>query len=136
MYQRLSIAEFLGALITFIKERTGISCYDDPDNKPAPLYSVEIVRTEPQNTKTMYVDSFEVYIHCIAKEVIPHSNAPVLRLVQRLEEALSSQLRLPDPFQLYRQEYQGLQALKKDESGEGHAVLSYKLFVAYGYRCK
>ncbi|MEY8314152.1 DUF5072 family protein [Adlercreutzia muris] len=136
MYRRLSIAQFLGSLIGFIEERTGVKCYDDPDNKPSPLYSVQLVRTQPQNTKTMYIDTYEVWVHCISEAVQPHSNAPVLNLVQTLEEALSTDLPLPEPFKLYRQEYEGLQTLKRDESGEGHAVLAYRFFICYGYRCK
>ena len=136
MYRRLSIAQFLGSLIGFIEERTGVKCYDDPDNKPSPLYSVQLVRTQPQNTKTMYIDTYEVWVHCISEAVQPHSNAPVLNLVQTLEEALSTDLPLPAPFKHYRQEYEGLQTLKRDESGEGHAVLAYRFFICYGYRCK
>ena len=136
MYRRLSIAQFLGSLIGFIEERTGIKCYDDPYNKPSPLYSVQLVRTQPQNTKTMYIDTYEVWVHCISKAVQPHSNTPVLNLVQTLEEAMSMDLPLPSPFKLYRQEYEGLQTLKTDESGERHALLSYRIFVCSGYRCK
>lgn len=136
MYKRLSIAEFLGSLIDCIEQRTGIKCYDDPNNKPSPLYSVQIVRTQPQNTKTMYIDTYEVWVHCISEAANPYSSAPVLKLVQTLEEAMTQDVKIPAPFQLYRQEYEGLQTLKQDESGEGHAVLSYRFFVCYGYRCK
>ena len=127
MYRRLSIAQFLGSLIGFIK------CYDDPDNKPSPLYSVQLVRTQPQNTKTMYIDTYEVWVHCISEAVQPHSNAPVLNLVQTLEEALSTDLPLPAPFKLYRQEYEGLQTLKRDESGVKMITSPEELD---GYRCK
>lgn len=136
MYKRLSIAEFLGCLIDAIEERTGTKCYDVPDNKPSPLYSVEVIKTEPQNTKTAYVDMYEVYVHCIAKAVKPHSSTPVLALVQALEEAMTLDIALPSPFLLYRQEYSGLQTIKKDESGEGHAVLTYRFYICYGYRVK
>lgn len=136
MYKRMSIGRFLGTLISFIEEKTGIKCYDDPNNKKSPLYSVQLVRTQPQNTKTMYIDMYEVWIHCISKKVTPYSNAPVLQLVQTLEEAMSEDLKLPKPFKLYRQEYEGLQTLKKDESGEGHAVVSYRFYICYGLRCK
>lgn len=136
MMKRLSVGGFLGCLIAAIKERTDISCYDNADNKPSPLYSVQLLRTEPANTKTMFIDRYEVYIHCISVKVEPYSNAPVLRLVQQLEEAMTDDLKLPAPYLLHRQDYSGLQVLKKDPSGEGHAVLSYTFHICYGYRCK
>lgn len=136
MLKRLSIAEFLGCLITHIESKTGIKCYDDPDNEKSPLFSVQLVSTEPANTKTMYIDSYEVWIHCISKPRKPYSNTPVLKLVQTLEEAMTDDLALPAPFQMYRQEYRGLQTLKKDPSNEGHAVLSFRFYICYGLRCK
>lgn len=116
--------------------RTGVPCYDYPENKRSPFFSVEITATRPRNTKTMYLDEFSVSVHCIAPPVKPYSNAPVLKLVQSLEEALTSDIALPEPFEMFRQEYGGMQAVKRDETGEGHAVLSFQFWVCYGYRCK
>ncbi|RVU97061.1 DUF5072 domain-containing protein [Coriobacteriales bacterium OH1046] len=137
MLKRLSIAGFLGCLITAIAERTGIPCYDSPEDKESPFYSVQLVRSEPADTKTMYVDVYSVWVHCISEPVRPrYSNAPVLELVQALEEAMSDGLALPEPHLLYRQVYDGMQTLKMDETGEGHAVLSFAFHVCYGFRCK
>lgn len=137
MIQRLSIAAFLGCLIEHIEAKTGRKCYDDPDGMASPFFSVQLVKSEPANTKTMFVDMFEVWVHCISEPVKPHySNSPVLRLVNELEIAMSEDLALPEPYTMFRQEYGGLQTLKKDESMEGHAVLSFSFFVCYGFRCK
>lgn len=136
MLKRLSIAEFLGCLIKHIEEKTGISCYDNPVNKPSPLYSVQITKTEPQDTKTMYVDRYDVWIHCISEPTATQSTAPVLELVQQLEEAMTDDVAIPHPFQLLQQVYSGLQTLKIDESNEGHAVLSFSFSICYGFRCK
>lgn len=136
MLKRLSIAEFLGALIDWVSERTGVPCCSDPNGKASPFYAVELLRTEPQNTKTEFVDRYDVSIHCISEPVRPYSSAPVLDLVQKLEEAMSDDLELPEPFDLCRQEYGGLQAVKRDESDEGHAVLSFSFLIGYGFRCK
>lgn len=136
MMQRLSIAKFLGCLIDHIEQETGVKCYDDPDGKASPLYSVQLVKAEPANTKTMFVDVFEVWVHCIAAPVKPHSNAPVLNMVDDVERALLKEFDLPEPFSLFNSEYQGVQTLKKDESGEGHAVLSCRFHICYGFRCK
>lgn len=133
---RLSAAVFLGELITFIEQRTGIPTHDTPENQPSPLFAVELLKTEPANTKTMFIDRYDVRVHCIAAPVNPHSNAPVLRLVQALEIALDERIRINEPFTVYDQEYRGLRSLKKDESGEGHAITDWSFFICYGYRCK
>lgn len=136
MLQRLSMAEFLGCLIEHIEASTGLRCYDDPNNRESPLYSVQLVRSEPADTKTMYVDTYEVWVHCISAPTKPYSNAPVLALVQSLEEAMTEDVALPRGYKLVRQVYGGLQTLKEDESHEGHAVLSFEFHVCYGFRCK
>lgn len=136
MLSRLSIGMFLGLLIDHVEGKTGLRCYDDPNNKESPLYSVQLVRSEPSDTKTMYVDVLEVWAHCVSAPVKPYSNAPVLELVQTLEEAMSEDVALPDGYRMLRQVYNGLQTLKVDESGEGHAVLSFQFHICYGFRCK
>lgn len=137
MMQRMSIGEFLGIVIGAVEDRTGIRCVDCPDGEESPFYSVEFVApSEPANTKTMFVERYRLWFHCIAAPVVPHSNAPVLRLVKTLEEALTRNIELPEPFWLNNQTYEGVQALNKDDSGEGHAVLSYVFEVCYGLICK
>lgn len=133
---RLSIAEFLGCLIDHVEAGTGLRCYDDPNNKEPPFYSVQFLKSEPVDSKTMFLDKYQVWIHCIGEPVRPYSNAPVLALVQQLEETMTSELAMPEGFALWRQEYGGLQALKEDETHEGHAVLSYDFHICYGFRCK
>ena len=136
MIQRLSIAVFLGCLIDHIEAKTGRKCYDDPNGKASPFFSVQLVKSEPANTKTMYVDVYEIWVHCISEPVVPYSNAPVLELVNELEAAMTEDIELPEPYCLVRQEYGGLQTLKKDESEEGHAVLTFGFHICYGFRCK
>lgn len=134
--KRLGIEQFLGYLIEHITKHTGIKCYDFPNNVPSPLYSVDIESTEQERTKTMYLEIYNIDIHCISAKSNPYSNAPVLKLVGRLEEALSTDVVLPDPYQIYLQDYKGLLTVKRDESGEGHAVVSYQFSVCSGYICK
>lgn len=136
MNRRMSIGEFLGCLIDHVEAKTGVKCYDFPDNVPSPLYSVEIESTEDAKTKTMYLDVYNVLIHCVSEPVEPYSNAPVLRLEQKLEEAMTEDVALPAPFFLNDQSFAGLRDIKRDESGEGHAVVSYRFEVCYGYLCK
>jgi len=136
MLKRLGIADFIGCLIEHIESRTGLRCYDSPDGVPSPFYSVQLLRSEPANTKTMFVDVYRVWIHCISEPVNPYSNAPVLGLVTALEEAMTEDVEPPDGYKLIRQTYGGLQTLKQDESDEGHAVLSFDFHICYGLRCK
>lgn len=136
MLHRMSPVELLGALVTTIESRTGVTCCADPDNVPSPLYSVELTGTEPRNTKTGYVDRYEVDVHCISAPVEPFSQQPVLELVHALDEALTEDVELPPPFDMLNQEWRGIQAVKEDESHEGHAVVSLAFDVQYGLRCK
>ena len=136
MIQRLGIGEFVGLLIDHIEAKTQLPCYDSPDGKASPFYSVEFVKSDPDNTKTMYVDVVEVWIHCISEEVVPYSNAPVFAMVKKLEQAMGENFTLPPPFKLFSTEYNGVQTIKKDESGEGHAVLSFSFRICYGFAVK
>lgn len=136
MIRRMSIGEFLGCLIDHITEHTGITCYDFPEDRPSPLFSAEIETTEVVRTKTMCLDVFNVLIHCISEPVEPFSTAPVYRLVQQVEEAMESELELPKPFLLNTQDFMGLRVVTRDPSGEGHAILSYRIEVCYGLLCK
>lgn len=137
MLRRLSLAEFVGLLISHISERTGAPCYDSPEDEQSPFYAVQLVRTEPADTKTMFADSYQVWVHCISAPAAgPYSNAPVLEMARALEEAMTDDVELPAPYRLLGQTYNGMQTLKEDESGEGHAVLSYDFRVCYGFRCK
>ena len=136
MTRRMSIAEFLGCLIDHIEEHTGIKCCDFPDNVPSPLFSVEIETTEDARTKTMFLDVFNVLVHCISEAAEPFSTAPVLRLVEQAEEALESEVEIPGPFALNSQDFMGLRSVTRDQSGEGHAVLSYRFEICYGLICK
>lgn len=136
MLQRLSIGQFLGCVIDELERRTGVPCHYDPEGMPSPFFSVQLVKTEPANTKTMFIDRFEVWVHAISEPTKPYSPAKALELVQRLEEAMTEDIELPEPFSLFRQECGGLQTLKRDPTDEGHAVISYSFHVCYGLRCK
>ena len=136
MLQRMSIGEFLGVLVKTVNERTGLACEVGEYEGKSPFYAVEVLPSEPANTKTMFVERYKVWIHCISEPVEPYSHAPVLRLVQGLEEALTRDIPLSEPFQLNNQTHEGVQTLKKDESGEGHAVVAYSFEVCYGFKCK
>lgn len=135
--RRFGIVDFLACLISHVEEQTGKRLYEAPQDQKAPFFALDLVETEPTNTKTEFIDRFQVSIHAIAA---PNTGAfsfqPVLELLQELEEAMTVKLAIPAPFRLIDQDYVGLNTLKQDPSGEGHAVVTYRFDVLYGFMCK
>lgn len=137
MLRRLSPTELLSVLIEHVESRTGLPMYDNADGKVSPFYSFEGIQREPNDTKTMFMDRFTLSIHCIsAPPKGEYSSQPVLDMETRLEEALTVELELPCPFLLVNQECQGIEAVKRDPSNEGHAVVTYIFDVCYGFKTK
>ena len=138
-YERLSPTALMAAIQSKIEEKTGIRCYDYVAlNTPSPFYFAELVRSTPANSKTMFRDVFTVNIHCIAAppegDVI--SSVGVYELIDSLEEALTENIELPEPFELIMQTNNGIQNIMTDETREKHATLSYDFMVCYGFMCK
>lgn len=138
-YERLSPTVLIAAIQSKIEGKTGLRCYDYVDlNTPSPFYFAELVRSMPANSKTMFRDVFTVNIHCIAAppegDVI--SSTGVYELIDGLEEALTEDIELPEPFELIMQINNGIQNIKTDETREKHATLSYDFMVCYGFMCK
>lgn len=137
MYRRLSPTELLAVLIEHVETRTGLRLYDNADGKKSPFYSFEGIEREPVDTKTMYIDRFTIALHCIsAPPKGEYSSQPVLDMETALEEALTDDLCLPEPFELINQECRGIDTIKRDPSDEGHAIVTYVFDVCYGFRCK
>ena len=134
-YQKLSPVTLIAAVQDKVEALTGLRCYDHvPLNEASPLYYAEITRILPANSKTMYRDVYSVAIHCIAEE--SPSSVGVYNLIQSLEEALTEDIEIPEPFELLMQTSGGLQSIKEDETGEKHAIVSYDFTVCYGFICK
>lgn len=135
MLKQLGLVELISAIQEKVEQNTGMRCYDYvKDNTPSPFYFVEVVAKEPANSKTMYRDIFSVWIHAIA--VPDDSSVGIYGLIQKLEEALTEDISLPEQFNLILQNNEGIQTIKTDETDEKHAVLGYNFMIAYGYRCK
>lgn len=126
---RIDLAEFIGSIIDHVEAETGIRCYDAPDNAPSPLYSVELTDTDPQDPKESSIDCVSLSIHAVSEAPAHYSNAPVLHLVRRIQEAMAKPIALPEPYRIYRAECAGVKRLKRDPSGEGHAIVDYRFFV-------
>nr|DAF98364.1 MAG TPA: hypothetical protein [Siphoviridae sp. ctnNB1] len=134
-YKKLNLTDLISAIQRKVESKTGLKCYDHVElNTKSPFYFAEVVRLTPANSKTMYRDNIEVYIHCIAEE--NPSSVGVYGLIDDLQEALSEDIELPEPFELIMQTDNGIQIIKTDETGEKHAVVGYTFMVCYGFICK
>lgn len=136
MLRRLSIAEFWGLLLDHITSHTEIPVYTAPYERKSPFYYLELLGTEPVDTKTQYIDRFKFSIHAISQPTKPFSFEPVLNMVQEIEEIMTDDMKIGRPFWLVNQSFDGVQAVKKDETEEGHAVLDYHFDISYGFKVK
>lgn len=135
MYKGLGLVDLISAIQLKVEDKTGLKCCDAvPSNAPSPFYFAEVVQKKADNTKTMLRDVFTVFIHAVAEPT--GSSEQIYDLIQKLEEALSEEIELPEEFELILQTENGLQALKTDETNEKHAVVSYDFTVCYGYKFK
>lgn len=135
MLKKLSFIDLLKAVQQRVEQGTGLRCYDDiPKDAPSPLYYAEIVGLRPENTKTMYVDVFTVFIHAIAEP--GSSSVPVYKLIQGLEEAMTVDIDISDEYWVMNQTNQGLSRIQTDETGEKHAILGYEFKITYGFKTK
>lgn len=134
-YKKLSPIDMIASIQNKIEDKTELRCYDHvPMNAESPFYFAEITRILPSNTKTMFRDNYTVLIHCIAEK--SDSSVGVYNLIQNLQEALSEDISLPEPYILIMQTDGGVQTIKTDETGEKHAVVTFDFMVCYGFNCK
>lgn len=134
-YKQMGLVDLISAIQNKVEERTGIRCYDAvPINKISPFYYAEVVGKRPAHSKTMWRDIFTVWIHAIAEP--GESSVQIYELIQKLEEALTEDIDLPEEYELIMQTNNGIQTIKTDETKEKHAVLAYEFTVCYGYKCK
>lgn len=135
MYKQLGLEELISAIQKKVEGRTELKCYDAvPDNAESPFYFAEVADKRPAHSKTMYRDVFTVWIHAIAEP--GDSSMQIYELIQRLEEALTEDISLPEDVELLLQTNNGVQTIKTDETNEKHAVLAYEFTVCYGFKCK
>ena len=134
-YKQMGLVDLISAIQNKVEGGIGFRCYDAvPINKPSPFYYAEVVGKRPAHSKTMWRDIFTVWIHAIAEP--GESSVQVYELIQKLEEALTEDIDLPEEYELIMQTNNGIQTIKTDETKEKHAVLAYEFMVCYGYKCK
>lgn len=135
MIRKISITTLMASIIDLVERNTGIRCYDAvPPNADSPFYYVELVSVKPKNAKSMYVDSYNFQFHCIAD--VDYSSVKIHKLIQELEEALTEDITLDDPYNLIRTVDNGVSVIKTDETGQKHAVLPVSYEISYGFICK
>jgi len=121
------------AIIDQVEGNTGLRCFDQvPTDEPAPFYYIELISLLKADTKTMFRDKFKVWIHAIADG---GSSVDAFSMIDALREALSEDLQVPNTL-LESQQFNGLQVLKTDETGEKHAVTEWEFLFCYGYKMK
>lgn len=134
---QLGLVDLIAAVQTLVEAKTGLRCYDAvPQNAESPFYFAEVVGKRPDNSKTMFRDVFTVYIHVIAPPDEFGSSKAVYELIQKLDEAFTEDITLPEDFWLIWQKNSGLQVIKKDETEEKHAVCSFEFCISYGFKTK
>ncbi len=137
MLKKLGLVDLISAVQNRIEQNTGVRCYDAiPQNTPSPLYFVEVIGKRPANTKTMYCEIFTIWVHAIAAPEENGGSVGIYNLIEKLEESMTEDIELPEPFNLLLQSNVGVQTIKLDESKEKHAVLAYEFKVSYGFMVK
>lgn len=135
MLKQLGLVELIAAIQKKIDKNTGLKCYDAVQkDTPSPFYFAEVISKRLAHSKTMYRDIYTVWIHAVAEP--GESSVSIYKLIQKLEEALTEDIELPEGIELIMQTNNGVQTIKTDETKEKHAVLAYEFMVCYGFKCK
>ena len=135
MYKQLNLTDLVKSVKTQIENNTELKCFDVvPENEQSPLVFVEVVGIENSDTKTMYCKTYTLWLHVIAEALA--SSVPLYKYIADVQEAMSTDINIPEPFDLITQTDNGIQTIKTDESGEKHAVLEFSFRICYGYMIK
>ena len=135
MLKQFPITELIKAIQKQVKAGTGHECLDHVGrNEQSPFYFVEFRQSRPANSKTMYMTDYVVYVHVIAEP--SDSSVPVYKYIQELEEALTQDIEVPEPYNHVMQTDNGVISIYTDETNEKHAVVSFTFRISYGFKCK
>ena len=135
MIQQFSVVDLMAAIKHHVEDKTGLKCYDAvPKNAVSPFYFMEFVNTRPAHTKTSFRTDYEFYIHIIAEET--DSSVPALGYLKRLDEAMTDDVIIPEPFWMDTQTSGGVISNTKDETGEKHIVTDWHFIIGHGWKIK
>ena len=82
----------------------------------------------------MYVTEYTVNIHVVSES--GKTSVPLFKEIQALEESMTADIDIPEPYELIYQMYNGIQSVYTEDTNEKHAVLNYTFKVCYGYMMK
>ena len=134
MYQKLSFTDVLAAIIQKVEANTGWRCYDNvPTDAPMPFYHAEMIGSIPEKSKTMMKDRYQVVMHVFAEG---GSSVPIYNAIQKLEEALTVDIELPDDYEVTLQIPTGVNQIMDQADGSKHAVVGFDFVVFSGYKMK
>lgn len=135
MLKQFPITDLIKAVQERVKNGTGKKCLDHVEqNEQSPFYYVEFIQSKPVKSKTMYVMDYTVYVHIIAEP--SDSSVPVYKYIQELEEALTQDVDIPEPYNLVMQVDRGVISIYQDETGEKHGIVAFDFRISYGFKCK
>lgn len=135
MLKQFPVTELIKAIQKRVRDGTGRKCLDHVGkNEPSPFYFVEFRQSRPANSKTMYIVDYMIYIHVIAEPAA--SSVPVYKYIQELEEALSEDIIVIEPYNLVTQTDGGVVSIYREETNEIHGVVSFTFKISYGFKCK
>lgn len=135
MLKQFPTVELIKAIQTRIKAGTGRKCLDAVrKNEKSPFIYAEFKQSRPANSKTMFMTDYTVYIHAISEPT--DSSVPILKYIGEIEEAMTQDIEIPEPYSLVMQTYSGVMSNYTEETKEKHAVLSFTFRIAYGFKSK
>ena len=136
MLKKLGILDMHVALKYRIEKGTELKCIDHVElNQPSPFTFLEIVGQIERNTKTMYVDEFNIHVHVISASAL--SSVQHYKNIQDVQEALTEYINLPDGYELFGQVTSGLLSnYIEKETNERHAVIGFVFKISYGFKIK
>lgn len=134
MYQKMSFTSIIASIIKQVRVNTGLPCYDSvPINAPKSFYVAEMVGSLPEKSKTMMKDRYQVVMHVFTEG---GSSVPIYNAIQKLEEALTVDIELPDDYEVTLQIPTGVNQIMDQADGSKHAVVGFDFVVFSGYKMK
>lgn len=135
MLKQFPITELIKAIQTRVQDGTGKKCFDFVEkDEVSPFYFAEFIQSKPANSKTMFVQDYTVYVHVITEE--SESTVPMYKYIEELEEAMTQDIAIPEPYTLVLQKDNGVLSHYREETGEHHAIVSFGFKISYGWKMK
>lgn len=136
MFEVISFTDVLAAVLNVLRANVkNVPVFDHyPKNQELPFIHAEIVGVEEIPSKTMKKDRFQIYIHGWADG--SRSSQPIFDVADKIREAMTVPVSLPDGYDLLMQTPAGTQQILQDEDGSRHAIVGYQLTITSGFKMK